>query len=348
MKSLSISSQEKYSIISSLATFLASGIPILESIDSILEESKGNTKKILIQLKQDLEQGKTLAYSLARNPNAFDPITVNLIKGAEESGTLEDALKDLTVSIQKDIDFMDKVKGSLVYPSLVVLVLLAVIILNLFFVIPRVAQVFSRLKIDVPLPTQILISTSNFVNDNLILAIIAIAILISLIIVTIRVQKPIISRLLFSLPLVSKLITEIDLTRFSRSLALLLKAGIPIDEALTLSANVVSKKQIKKVIEDTLKQVTQGNKISVGLKNTPNVIPSFMLRIIEAGEKSGTLEQSFQSLSNQLEKRVENRLKTLTLLIEPFLLIFVGLIVGALMLAIIAPIYNLIGQIGQR
>jgi len=348
MKTLSLSTSEKLNIIGNLGTLLSSGIPILEAVDSLLEETKGNTTKILENLKEDLNQGKTIAYSLTRHPKAFDPITVNLIKAAEEAGTLETALKDLTLSIKKDIDFAGKVKGSMVYPIVVLVVLFAVILLNLFFVIPRVSQVFARLTVQIPLPTKILIFISNFANDNLIFVIAASIFLIIAIVITFNVKKSLITNYVFSLPLISKLIMEIDITRFTRSMSLLLKSGLPIDEALKLSEDVTSKREIKKAIEESKKQVDMGKTLSSGLKKHKKVIPGFMIRITEAGEKSGTLEKSMQELSNQFEDRVENRLKILTTLIEPFLLLVVGLLVGGLMLAIIAPIYNLIGQIGQR
>src|SRR3989344_5899879 len=238
MKSLSLSSSEKLNIIENLGTLLTAGIPILEAVDSLLEETKGNTTKILETLKEDLNQGKTIAYSLTRHPKAFDPITVNLIKAAEEAGTLETALKDLTLSIKKDIDFAGKVKGSMVYPIVVLVVLFAVILLNLFFVIPRVAQVFDRLTVTVPLPTKILIFVSNFANDNLIYVIATAIFLIAASAFTFKVKRSLITGYLFSLPLISKLIMEMDITRFTRSMSLLLKSGLPIDEAIEPSEAV--------------------------------------------------------------------------------------------------------------
>ncbi|OGD85667.1 hypothetical protein A2164_03065 [Candidatus Curtissbacteria bacterium RBG_13_35_7] len=348
MKSLSLSSQDRLNIIDTLATFLTSGIPILEAVESLSEESKGNTQQILKILMDDLNQGKTIAYSFARHPKAFDPITVNLIKAAEEAGTLETTLKDLTKSIQKDIDFLGSVKGSLLYPVLVLIVLFAVIILNLFFVIPRISKVFSRLKVQIPLPTKILIVTSNFVNNNLIFLIVGLIIFIVLIIVIFKTKKTIITNFIYSLPVISKLVIEIDIARFTHSMSLLLKSGIPINEALKLSRDVTNKKEMQTLIIKAEEVVISGKTLSSAFKRFRQLIPGFVIRITEAGEKSGTLEKSLQELSEQFEKRVSNRLKTMTLLIEPILLVFVGLLVGALMLAIIAPIYNLIGQINTR
>lgn len=348
MKSLSISNQEKLNIVDSLATLLASGIPIIEAVESLLEEAKGDSLKILKILEEDLNQGKTIAYSLTRHPKSFDPITVNLIKAAEESGTLETTLKDITESIAKDIDFIGKVRGGLIYPSIILFIMYGYINLALFFVIPKFSEVIDRLKYDVPLPTKILFGVSKFANDNLLLVITAQVLAVLCIVILFKTKKSFIARLFFSLPLISKLVLEIDITRFTRSLSLLLKSGIPIDEAIRLSKDVVGKKEIRDVITDSLKQVESGKTISSGLKKHKGIIPGFMVRITQAGEKSGTLENALQQISNQFETRVTNRLKSVTLLIEPILLITVALMVGALLLAIVAPIYNLIGKFSQR
>ncbi len=347
-KSVHISTQERLYLISNLGTLISSGIPIIEAIDSLLGESKGQTKKVLVILKDDLNQGKTIAESFAKSPNAFDPITVNLIKAAEEAGTLETTLKDISTSIAKDLEFSGKVKSALAYPILVVVVLVAVIILNLFFVIPRIGRVFANLNISLPWPTKVLIAVSNFTTHNTLLVIASIAALIVLAILIYKVKKSVFLGVFFSLPLISKLALEIDITRFTRSMALLLASGLPITEALNLAKDVVNKKEIQKVIIESKREVTAGKNLSEGLKTAGKVIPGFMIRIIEAGEKSGTLEKSMAELSEQFDQRVSTRLKTMTALIEPMLLLVVGLMVGALMLAIIAPIYNLIGRISPR
>lgn len=348
MKSAHLSNQDKLNLISSLATLLSSGIPILEAVHALEEEARGSTKKILGILEEDLNQGKTISESFARFPKAFDPVTVNIIKAAEEAGNLDTTLKDLTHTIKKDIEFTNKVKGGLVYPALVIMILLAVILMNLFFVIPRVAKVFTRLKIQLPLPTRILLATSDLIVHNTLLAVGILIIFAALIYILFKTKKSLILGIIYSLPLISKLIKEIDITRFTRSMSLLLVSGIPITEALSLSQYVVAKKEIQSVIKESEKLVSAGKNLSQGLKKFPKVIPSFATRIVEAGEKSGTLEKSMQEISEQFDERTSNRLNTLVTLLEPILLVIVGVMVGGIMLAIIAPIYGLIGKINTR
>ena len=294
-----------------------------------------------------MNQGQTISQSFSRFPKAFDPITVNLIKAAEEAGTLETILKDLVKTIKKDIDFINKVKSALTYPILVVIILFLVLVINLFFVIPRIAQVFSRLHVPTPLPTKILIATSKLVVDNTLLSIASLIAFLLLMFIIVKTQKAIFLGILGIIPPVNKLLTEIDLTRFTRSLALLLKSGIPITDSLKLTQNVVNKRKIEKIIAHASQEVAAGRKLSDGLKDN-KIIPNFMIRVTQAGEISGTLEQSMQELSEQFDDRVTQRVKNLTVLLEPLLLLIVGILVGAIMLAIIAPIYNLISNIKSR
>lgn len=339
---------EKLTLITSLSTFISSGIPILEATESLIEDSSGNSKKILAQLKDDLNQGKSISESFGRFPKSFDPTTINLIKAAEEAGTLEASLKDLVKSVKKDVEFIAKVKSALAYPILVVVVLLAVLGLNLFFVIPKVADVFARLKIPTPLPTRILLTISKIITTYTIPTVVGGALGAILIFFGVRAYSKFFINLISALPVINKLILEIDLTRFTRSMALLLKSGIPIVDALKFSQDVVVTSEFKNLIADTVHMVSSGRKLSEGLKKQKRLVPNFALRIIEAGESGGSLEKSMQDLSEQFDERVSTRIKTLTTLIEPLLLIIVGLMVGGIMLSIIAPIYNLIGNIRGR
>ena len=347
MSSITLTNQDRLNFVSSLSTLIASGIPIMEAVDSQIEESNGNLLKILKKLKEDLSQGKTISDSLSNSPKAFDPITVNLIAAAEESGNLDVTLKNLAQNIRADMEFLSHVKGALAYPVLIVIVLSAVIILNLFFVIPRVATVFTRLNVAIPLPTKVLFALSIFVTANKIEVVVGLFILVLLTMIIYKTQKQILINVLFSLPGISKLVIEIDLTRLTRSLSLLLKSSIPITDALALCKNIVIKKAIRDTVENSTKLVESGKKLSDGFSRT-KAIPTFVVQIIQAGEKSGTLDSSMAELSEQFDSRVTARLKNLTTLIEPVLLLFVGLMVGALMLAIIAPIYKLIGNINPR
>lgn len=345
---VSLSNTDKLSLISNLGTMLTAGIPILEAVESLLEDVKGGQKKVLEGLKKDLNQGKTISDSFKKFPGSFDPVTVNLIKASEEAGTLDETLKNLSQTIKRDIEFTDKVKAALTYPAAVFVVFGLVLLLILIIVIPRIASVFSKLKIDLPLPTQILIYISNFMLKFTPFFIALVVGFIILVIFLYKKEKKLLFNIFFSVPPLSNLAKLIDLTRFTRSMGLLLSSGIPITDALELSKNVVSERRVYRAVSTFNELVSSGKELSEGLKKTRGVFPGMMIRVTEAGEKTGTLDKGMEDLSEYFDDQVTNSLKTLTTLLEPIMLVIMGILIGGIMLSIIAPIYGLIGQIRSR
>lgn len=343
---VTISNSEKLNLVSNVSTMLNAGIPILETVDSLLEESKGNTKKILQKLREDLVQGKHIYNSLAEFPRVFDKVTVNIIRASEEAGTLDTALNDLKGQIKKDMEFTDKIRGAMTYPILIFCVFGAVLLMILIVVIPKVAQVFLNLRVPLPLPTKILIATSSTLLKYPLFISVGTVVIVTLGIYLFRRYKQVILGWFFELPLISVLVKKIDLARFSRSMYLLLSAGITINNALELTEDVVQRRDVGKAIVYAKKTVLSGRELSQGFKDKKTIFPPIMIKIIEAGEKTGTLDKSMQDISEHMEYEVSNSLKTLMTILEPLMLVVVGGLVGGMMLSIIAPIYSIIGQVG--
>lgn len=345
---ISISNSEKLGLISNFAAMLSAGISILEIVDSLIEDSKGNQKKLLDVLREDLMQGNHISTSFEKFPKVFDKITINLIKAAEEAGTLDVTFKDLKENIRKETEFRDKIKSALTYPLFIIVVFIGVLLMILFVVVPKISTVFSRLNVTLPLPTKILIFLSNLLVTQTILVAGLVVFLLVIFIFLYKTQKSFVLSLLFSMPIISTLTRDIDLTRFARSLYLLLNAGIPIIFALELTQEIVVKKEVSRAIAHSKEMVLSGKKLSDGLKEAKSIFPSIMIKITEAGEKSGSLDRSMQDASEYLDYQVSNTLRTFVSLLEPIMLVVVGVLVGGMMLAIISPIYGLIGQVGGR
>lgn len=345
-ENVSLSTNEKLGLLSNLSTMLSAGMPLLETVDAILEDSKGNQKKLLEVLKADLMQGKHVYYTFLKFPSIFSKVTTNIIKAAEEAGTLEVTLKDVKEGMKKDMEFRDRIKSALIYPTFVVGVFFLVFTMILVVVVPKIATVFLQLKVNLPLPTRIMIFMSNAVINYTIPVIVGLVILCVAGFILYKKNKKAILNLFFQLPLISGLTRDIDLTAFSRSLFLLLNAGIPITSALDLTEDIVIRKEVASGIKHAREAVVGGRKISEGFKNKREIFPSIVIRITEAGEKSGSLDKSMLEISEFLDYQVSGRLKTIIALLEPIMLVFIGGIIGGMMLAIIAPIYGLIGQIG--
>jgi type IV pilus assembly protein PilC len=346
-KNLRISNNEKLSLFSSLSTMINAGIPILESLDSLLDDSKGNTKKVLQSVRNDLVQGKSLSTAFSAFPLVFDKVTTSVIKASEEAGTLDVVLKDLKAQLQKDMEFMDNVKAAITYPIVILFLFLAVLLLILIVVIPKIAVVFISLRVKLPLPTQVLIFMSDLILHYTIPTLIVLAVLIGGSIFLFRVKRSFVLNFIFSFPVISTLVKQIDLVRFARSMYLLLSSGITITAALALAQEIVMRKDVGKVISKSQETVLGGKKLSEAFKNTKNIFPSIVIKIIEAGEKTGTLDESMKEIAEYMDYQVNSTLKTLLSLLEPLMLIFVGVLVGGMMMSIIAPIYGLISQVGN-
>ncbi len=327
---------------------LSAGIPLLETVDAMLEGTRGRLKTILTHLKKDLESGKTIAESFAKFPDSFDSIAVNLIHGGEQAGNLEEILKDLAETIRRDIEFYGRIKGALAYPIFVMVIFLIIMTVILTFVIPRIAEVFLKLKVVIPLPTKILIFLSNSLLGYWPWIIAGSAVSAMGLFFIYRVRRRQLISLATSLPLLRPLAREIDLVRFTRSAGLLLSSGIPIAKTLELSRDVLVRTELVEAVEFARQEVVRGKRLSESLKAKPGLIPQILLRMIAAGEKSGKLEGSFQEASNYFDGRVTTSIKSLTTLLEPILLVIVGIAVGGIMISIIAPIYQLVGQIKVR
>src|SRR3989344_5865958 len=283
---VSLSGNEKIELISNLSTMLGAGIPILDAVNSMMEDSKGNVKRILETIKNDLMQGKRGAASLAHFPRSF--------------------------------------------------------------VVPKISMVFSRLRVELPLPTRIMVFMSDILIRQTWALIIGSVAGILLFIIFFRRKRQLVLEVFFSLPLVSGLIKMVDLTRFSRSMYLLLSSGLPIITALELTRDVVFKSKTSRIIAHSRELVMSGKRLSEGFRLAGGYFPSILVKLIESGEKSGTLDKAMKDISEYLDYQVSNILKAFTAILEPVMLVIVGICVGGMMLAIIAPIYGLIGQVGGR
>ena len=345
---ITLTSSEKIGMLSNLSTMLGAGIPLLEAIDSSLEDTKGPTKKVLETLKADLMQGKSLYDSFGQFPRVFDKVTLNLIKAAEEAGTLETTLRDLREHIQKETEFLDKIKFAMIYPMLILCLFAGVLLVILVVVIPKISTVFSRLKVTLPLPTRILIFASDILLKQTWYFLGGTFAVMAILFIFFKTNRRLVMEVVYRLPLISHLIKQIDLTRFSRNMFLLLSSGLPIVTALELSQEVVLRATTAKIITLSKNMISSGKKLSEGLRTGKGYIPSLMIKLIESGEKSGSLDKSMGEIANYLDYQVSNSLKTITAVMEPVLLVVVGISVGAMMISIISPIYGLIGQVGNR
>lgn len=339
---------EKLELIGSFATMLGSGISILEMVKSLSEDTKGGQKMILDEMRDDLTQGKRIYVTFAKFPLVFDHVSVNVIKASEEAGTLDVALRDLRTTLQKDMEFNDKIRSALMYPAFIIVVFIGILGMILTFVIPKISIVFIQLNVPLPLPTRIMIFMSDIIVKQTFWFMSGLLAIAGLIYYFITFKRKQMLELFFRLPLVSTLVMQIDVTNFARNLSVLLMSGLPITQALELVSEVVIRRRMERLLTNTKSMVLAGRSLSEGFRSDKGAVPSIVIKLVEAGEETGTLDRSLQEISEYFDYKVTYTLKSLTALLEPVMLVLVGVVVGGMMLAIIAPVYGLISQIGGK
>ncbi len=339
---------EKLELIGSFATMIGSGISILEVVKSLSEDSKGGQKLILDEMVDDLSQGKRIYVTFAKFPRVFDRVSVNVIRASEEAGTLDVALRDLRQTLQKDMEFSDKIRSALMYPMFIIVVFVGILGMILTFVIPKISTVFLQLNVPLPLPTRIMIFLSDIIVKQTLWFGLGLAGISGLIYYLLTYKRRQVFEVFYRLPLISTLVMQIDVTNFARNLSVLLTSGLPITQALELVGEVVVRRRMAELLKTCRSMILAGRPLSEGFRSDKNAVPNIVIKLVEAGEKTGTLDHSLQEIAEYFDYKVTYTLKALTSLLEPVMLVLVGGVVGGMMLAIIAPVYGLISQIGGQ
>ena len=325
-----------------LATMVSSGLVLSDALD-ILEDQQNNKtlKKVLEEVSQNIKGGLTLAQSLGKHPDVFPPLYINLVKSGEASGKLDQVLLQMADGLEKDKEFQARVKGAMVYPMVVISMMIVVMIIMMVFVIPKLITLYSQSTIDLPLPTKILIFTSNlFVNYWWLMLILLIGSIISIR----RWNKTkegnlFFGRLLLKIPLVGSIITNVTLTNFSRTFGLLTSAGIPLLDSIGIVSELTDNPVFRQALKESYSGVEKGLPLSSLLNS--EIFPKIVGHMVKVGEETGKVDEIFFKLADYFESESDHLVKNLTVAIEPIVLIILGIGVAFLVISIILPIYKL-------
>ncbi len=326
-----------------LATMVEAGLVLSESIDILSEQaSNPKLKDTLEQVSRDIKAGLDLASSMKKHPDVFPLLYSNLIKAGESSGKLDQVLLQMADSLEKDREFRARVKGAMIYPVVIIVMMAGVMLIMLLFVIPRLTSLYTQSKIELPLPTKILIGISDFALSYWWLVLI-LAILIIIIFnrwVATKSGRFEFDRLLLKMPIVGKLIQLTSLTNFTRTFALLISAGIPIIDSLLIVTDVVGNAVYKRALQTSAMGVERGLLLSSQLEQI-GVFPKIVSQMFRVGEETGKIDSISFKLSEYFESESDHMVKNLTVIIEPVILVILGMGVAFLVLSIILPIYKL-------
>ncbi|MBU4370067.1 type II secretion system F family protein [Patescibacteria group bacterium] len=341
-----ISTIDKVFFANNISIMIKAGLPLREAAATLQEQTKSKVfKKILEDIIKRLDNGESLADSLVRHPRSFSPLFVNIIRVGEASGTLEENLKYLAIQLEKSYDLHRKVKGAMIYP---LLVLTSTFVLGgalAVFILPKLLPLFKSFDVQLPLPTKILIWITETIQNHgfLIFGGLIIFIILFTFLSRLKPIKKFNHKILLRIPLFGRISRSNNLAQFCRTLGVLLKSGIPIVQGLEITSQTLKNMSYKEAIVEASNKVQRGKPISDHLKIKNFLFPITVSKMIQVGEKTGNLEQTMFYLAEFYEKEIDNVTKNLSNILEPILLIVIGLVVGFIAIAIILPIYKLTG-----
>jgi type IV pilus assembly protein PilC len=329
-----------------LSIMLRSGLSLSEAVEVINSETENKKmKRILQDLSFSLQEGGEISAVLERYPEVFDKVFLALVRAGEKSGSLEKTFEYLSTQLYSVHRLNKKISGALMYPAVIISAMFGVGVLMMTFVLPKLGSVFLKMKIPLPTPTRILLEFGEFMGKNAVMVILGIAVLIGFFTFLFTYHKTAskIKEILANLPVIKKLCKQIDLARFSRTLATLLQSGVPIINALEISGETLTQYDMKRVAKTFEKGVTEGKQIANILSSEKKVFPAIMVQTIKTGEKTGTLDTVLMEIADYYESELEDGLKEFTTLLEPLIMLIIGVAVGAMVIMIIAPIYSVLG-----
>lgn len=329
-----------------LSVMISASLPLVQALRIVSEQiDKPAFQKIVIDVADEVESGVKLSAAMGKYEGVFSHFFISIIASGETSGKLDEVLQYLADQEERDYDLQSKIKGAMIYPSFIVSGLVLVGIAMMIFVIPQLTQMLEASGASLPLSTRVLITTSKLMKSYWW----AIFVIFGGLYVGFKFAvknpegKKIIDNIKLKLPIFGKLFQKIYVVRFSRSLSTLLTGGVSLTAAIKIVAEVVDNAKYQQVFMDTLREVQDGNSLAVVFSKSP-LVPRLVSQMIAVGEKTGRLDSILTTISNFYTKEIENTVANLTSLIEPFIMIVIGVAVGGMVASIILPMYNLANQ----
>ncbi|NNG47872.1 MAG: type II secretion system F family protein [Deltaproteobacteria bacterium] len=330
------------------ATMIDAGLPLVQCLDILgLQQENQAFKKVILKVKEDVESGSTFADALSKHPNVFDELFVNLVSAGEVGGILDTILSRLAAYIEKAMKLAKQVKSAMVYPSTILAVALIVTTVLLLYVIPIFGDMFRDFGAALPTPTLIVLAISAYTRKYFLVGVL----LIVLLVLGIRWYykrengRRRIDRLLLRVPIFGDLLRKIAVARFSRTLGTMVSSGVPILESMDIVAKSAGNKIIEEAIVRARASISEGKTIAEPLADS-KVFPVMVTQMVSVGEATGALDTMLNKIADFYDDEVDAAVGALTSLLEPILMIFLGGVIGGLVIAMYLPIFKLAGVVG--
>jgi len=330
-----------------LGITIKSGLTVIEGLEILVEQAKGKMAKVLKSLIKTVRSGGTLEMGLKQFPQYFSAIFTNMVKTGETSGTLEESLKILSEHLNKSSKLKKKVRAAMIYPIMVFVAVFGLGMSVAIFVLPKILPLFKSLDVELPATTRGLIFIAEIFQSygiQIIIGIIGLTIAFFWLIRRDSI-KPFTHRLILKIPVVKNIIADINLERFTRTFGTLLDSGLTIDKSLLITSEAIDNRVYKKAIRSLIPDIESGTNLSNAISKYPKLFPMITYRMIGVGESTGNLDSTLKYLAEYYEDSVDEATKNLATIIEPVMLIVIGVIVGTVAIAILGPIYQITGNI---
>jgi len=341
-----ISSKEKVLFSRQLSTLINAGLPLTQSLRTVSDQMPNKEFVVIInKIISDVEAGSSLAKALEKHPQVFNKVFTSLVAAGETSGTLDEALERIANQQEKDAEITSKIRGALIYPILVLIVIFAVIGFLLVTVLPQVEQLYLDLKQELPFVTSTMLSVSRLITNLWWLVILVLIAAVWGVRQYIKTDsgRSIIDTFKMRVPLFGKLFMKMYMARFTRTGQTLMATGVPMLEMMRISANAVNNVHIQKSLMQATTKVKSGVALSEAISNDPNFLP-LVPQMIGIGEQSGAIDSMMGKAASFYENELDNEVKAISTIIEPVLMVILALVAGVVVVAILLPIYGLVGS----
>ncbi len=345
----SVPLKDKIAFIQNLSLLLKSGVAAPRAMRIISKQTSNKKfRGILEELAGGVEAGKSLHESMALHPQIFSHIFLSMVEVGELSGNLEKSLDYLHVQLQREADLKSKTKGAMIYPTVIVVAMIIIGTLLAIFVLPSLTATFKDFDAELPILTRIVIIVSDFMAAHAVIVIIGMIAIAAGFILGLRtpVGKRILCAFLLNMPMISPIVKKINVARFARILGSLMKSGISVVQGLQVTSEALSNVYYQEVLIDTAESVKLGKPLTESLAKHDKLFSFLVTQMISIGEETGNLEQILDQLAEHNEAEIDDTMKNISSIIEPLLLLVIGVVVGFLALALIMPIYNISSSIG--
>lgn len=344
-----VTRKDKVFLVRQLATSISAGLPISQSLEAIGSQTKKQKiRDMVVQMNRDVEGGTSLSKAFSRYPKVFNQIDLTLIETGETTGTLDKTLKRLADNIESDYRVIKKIRGAMMYPMFVLVIAIGIMIAMSVWVLPQMEDLYSSFEgAKLPMLTRVLLTISGIMRSYLVIFVI---ILIAAGVVIVRKLiktesgRHIYDTFKINIPILKKLISAMYLSRFSRTMASLVGAGVSIIDSLTITARAVNNSLYERVLIDASNQVKSGIALSDPLKSS-SLFPPIVSQMVKVGEQTGEMDGMLTNLADYYDDEVDNMVKNITSIVEPFMIVIIGGIIGVIMIGIMLPIYSLGGVI---